>query len=268
MQILKDEWKSKWYEAVFKRHSRRQYNNINISDEDLTHLNKVSQQLNNKIDGVKIVVINQNHDEVFKGVVGSYGKIKGASAYAAFIGDMNDYNVHEKVGYIGESFILEATSLGVATCWVGGFFRKEMVSKHISINTNEQVLAVTPLGYAPTEYSFEEKLMSMFATGHKRKSIDELCVDKYNNDWPEWIKSALELGRLAPSAVNRQPWRFHVDNNSIKVSADSVKESYQISKRLDCGIAMVHIEVGAMKHGVKGRWQYLKHPDVAVFTIE
>jgi len=264
MQNLKNEW----YDAVFKRRSRRQYNAKNLSDEDITHLHEFSKELNTKIDGVKIEIINQNPDEVFKGIIGSYGKIKGAPAYAAFIGNTNDNNLQEKIGYIGESFILEATSIGVATCWVGGFFRKDMVTKHVYINENEQVLAVTPLGYSPTDYSFEEKMMSMFATGHKRKNIEELCVGGYNDNWPEWVKSALELGRLAPSAVNRQPWRFHVENNSIKVSSESANDSYQISKRLDCGIAMIHIEVGVMKHGVRGTWKFLNHPDVAVFIID
>jgi len=85
---------------------------------------------------------------VFKGAIGSYGKIKGAPAYVAFIGKLEDPNIQEKVGYIGECLILEATSMGLATCWVGGFFRPDVVSKHITIRQNERVLAVSPLGYA------------------------------------------------------------------------------------------------------------------------
>jgi hypothetical protein len=39
-----------------------------------------------------------------------------------------------------------------------------------------------------------------------------------------------------------------------------------ISKRLDCGIAMLHFELGALKSGVPGAWEPLDDPDVARFT--
>lgn len=264
MQIPED----KWYDAIFQRHSRRQFDRKPLTPEEVTYLVDFSQELNRNVDGARVEIVNQSPDDVLKGAIGSYGKIKGAPAYAAFVSNLENTNIQEKVGYIGECLILEATSMGLATCWVGGFFRPEAVRKHITISQNEHVLAVSPLGHASEQYSFEEKLMSGFASGHKRKNLELLCVEGYKIDWPDWVKSALEAGRLAPSAVNRQPWRFSVETNSIKISVDSVKDSYHISKRLDCGIAMVHIEVGARHHGVSGRWHYLHQPDVAIYIVE
>ena len=40
------------------------------------------------------------------------------------------------------------------------------------------------------------------------------------------------------------------------------------SKNLDCGIAMLHLEVGALKAGVSGSWEYLKGKEVARFLVE
>ena len=40
-----------------------------------------------------------------------------------------------------------------------------------------------------------------------------------------------------------------------------------VFKRLDCGVAMLHIEVAALDCGVRGRWEFLKAPKVARFTI-
>jgi hypothetical protein len=34
------------------------------------------------------------------------------------------------------------------------------------------------------------------------------------------MKLALEAARQAPSRVNRQPWRFHVENRSVTVAVD------------------------------------------------
>jgi hypothetical protein len=81
------------------------------------------------------------------------------------------------------------------------------------------------------------------------------------------MRSALQSARLAPSAVNRQPWRFYAEPDSITVSVNSLKQQYGISKRLCCGIAMLHIEVAALNYGVKGVWEFLNPPQVARFKI-
>jgi len=39
-----------------------------------------------------------------------------------------------------------------------------------------------------------------------------------------------------------------------------------VSKQLDCGIAMLHIEVAALNCGIRGNWQFLKAPQVARFS--
>jgi len=41
-----------------------------------------------------------------------------------------------------------------------------------------------------------------------------------------------------------------------------------VAKRLDCGIAMQHIELGALSQGIHGRWELLKKPQVARFVVE
>jgi hypothetical protein len=85
---------------------------------------------------------------------------------------------------------------------------------------------------------------------------------------PHWVKSALDAARLAPSAVNRQPWRFYIEPDSITVSMDNPSFNLGISKRLDCGIAMLHIEVAALDNMVKGEWQFLENPNVARYRVE
>lgn len=97
------------------------------------------------------------------------------------------------------------------------------------------------------------------------RTLESLCFTMPREPLPKWISSALEGARLAPSAVNRQPWRFSVEAGSIKISVDNDRDTYNLSKRLDCGIAMAHIEIGAAHEGVAGQWEYLASPDVARF---
>ncbi|MDW7673636.1 MAG: nitroreductase family protein [Bacillota bacterium] len=258
----------KWHEAIKKRRSRRQFIEKPIESGKINYLVEYCQQLNNWLGGgARAVVVTDNPEQAFKGLMGSYGKIKGAPAYVAFIGDSNDLNYQEKAGYLGEAFILEATNFGLASCWIGGFFKPEVVAEQIEIMPHEEVLAITPIGYVKKEYTFEEKLMAGFATTHKRKDLKELCQGLAESQWPKWVQFALEAARLAPSAVNRQPWRFTIEQNAIKVSIDNFKNISNISKRLDCGIAMLHLEAGAIAAGVTGTWTYLESKDVAVYCV-
>lgn len=212
----------------------------------------------------RAVLVDEPSDQVYRGFIGSYGKIENAPLYVAFIGDMDSSRVQEAVGYTGQGIILEATALGLGTCWVGGYYRPEAVKRQISIAKKERVLAVTPVGIPNDSFSFQEKLMTGFGYMHKRKRLKELVTGPLKQDW---MKTALEAARLAPSAVNRQPWRFSLGENTISIDLDKGRDTYKISRRLDCGIAMLHLELGARYSGVIGRWIF--PPDsIACFAGE
>jgi nitroreductase len=252
-----------WHEAIFSRRSRRKFKNIMLEKDKLDHLSSVCQKFR-PFPEARAVLVKEKSDQVYRGFIGSYGKIENAPAYIAFIGNMDSPHVQESVGYTGEGIILEATVLDLATCWVGGFFRPEAVNLQVPIAKNERVLAVTPVGYPQESYSFQEKLITGFGYMHKRKLLSELVTGKPKQ---EWMKAALEAARLAPSAVNRQPWRFVLGENSISVTIDKRRDTYKIARRLDCGIAMLHLELGARHSGESGRWIF--PPDsVACFIAD
>ncbi|MBS3976091.1 MAG: nitroreductase family protein [Syntrophomonadaceae bacterium] len=255
-----------WYKAIFRRKSRRQFIDKGIPAEVFQRLENACSGFR-PFAGVRAALVHRNAEEVFTGVIGSYGKIKGASAYIAFIGDMGDPFVQEKVGYFGEALILEATVLGLATCWVGGFFRAKTAARHVSCQNNEQVLAVTPVGYVDADKTNEEKIMSGFVSSYNRKPLDRLIINPLAPR-PEWAKAGLEAARLAPSAVNRQPWRFQLEEASVLFLTDRAPNITNISKRLDCGIAMLHFELGALSLGAKGKWEFLPPPEVARFFVD
>ncbi len=254
----------RWYEAIKERKSRRNYLEKPIARETLKELQECREEINQIFSEARIVIVEGNTEQIFKGFIGSYGSIKGAPAYAAFIGDTRDENINEKIGYCGECFILEATALGLGTCWVAGTYRPDRVEEELDLKEYEQLYSITPLGYVRNQYSLGEKITTRMVSSRQRKELDELCQDGYKQDWPQWIQSALQAARLAPSAINRQPWRFRVENDSIIVYKEG-KSRGKVALELDCGIAMLHIEVGALKEGKKGAWEFLKGPDVACF---
>jgi hypothetical protein len=110
--------------------------------------------------------------------------------------------------------------------------------------------------------------MTGYGLTHRRKPLEGMCSGLPAAEWPGWMRASLEAARVAPSAVNRQPWRFHVQPNSITLSMDNRPSfDFYISKRLDCGIAMLHIEVAALNEGVGGEWELLNDPQVGRFGV-
>ena len=110
--------------------------------------------------------------------------------------------------------------------------------------------------------------MTGFGWTHRRKPLSALVTGLNEAGCSSWILSALNAARLAPSAVNRQPWRFHVDSKSITISVSSLRRDYGVLKRLDCGIAMLHIELAALNSGIDGSWEFLERPNVAKYTAK
>jgi len=253
-----------WYPALFKRQSRRSFLPRLPEEEKVARLERVCREFR-PFSEVRVGLVKDKPGKVFKGIIGRYGKVTGAPHYMVFAGDMSAPRVQECAGYVGEAVILEATALGLGTCWVGGMFRPEAAAAHFPLGDREKVLSVTPVGYAEESYNTTEKLFKRFAKSAKRKSLNHLIINGHIHS--PWVGRALEAARLAPSAANRQPWRFSIGDDSITISIETARDSSFISRRLDCGIAMLHIELGALAAGVTGRWEFLDNPDVAKFVV-
>jgi hypothetical protein len=122
-------------------------------------------------------------------------------------------------------------------------------------------------------------VLKRFVGAHKRKAVEEIAPGFDPELWPAWAAEGVRLARAAPSAVNRQPWRFELEaasavatptanpTGAVIVSAATKGGEGNISRRLDCGIAMLHFEVGARLMGAHGRWEVLEAPQVARYRV-
>lgn len=108
-----------WYKAIFTRRSRRIYKKLGVPLEKLDRLVSICQNFQ-PYPEARAVLIDHPSEHVYRGFMGSYGKILNAPGYIAFIGNMNSSRVQEAVGFTGQGIVLEATAMGLGTCWVGG----------------------------------------------------------------------------------------------------------------------------------------------------
>ena len=196
----------RWYQAIARRRSRRRFDGQPLPEEAEKRLAAMCEEFRPFPDA-RAEFISRAADLVLKGAVGNYGKVKGARAFIALVGNMESVHAQERAGYTGEGIVLEAVAMGLDTCWVGGLFRQDLAASLADIHDREQVLAVIPVGHALQDWSLEERLMTGFGRTHKRKPPEALLQDREGHV-SSWLEAAIEAARLAPSAVNRQPWRL------------------------------------------------------------
>ncbi len=242
---------AEWFAAVSKRRSRRTYDGHHVDARLLDTLAEACEGFRPYPDA-RVELIPDPGADVFTGIMGSYGKVSGAPHVLVVIADTASRESQQHAGYAGEAAILEATVLGLDTCWVGGFFDQRKATALVELTPTERIVAVSPVGHATAAMSGTDKTMRGMAGSHRRKPLEQIAEGVAA--WPAWAQAAAECARLAPSAVNRQPWRLRLDDTALVVARDNALETPKVTKSLDCGIAMLHAELGARSVGTHGRW--------------
>jgi len=186
-------------------------------------------------------------DNIFTGIIGSYGKIRGASGVIALIVPDNSGQMGLlEAGYLGEQYVLRATALGLATCWVCGTFKYKTLMGRLSIGPNDKLVGLIAVGYAAAAKPKTPWLLHRII---KRKSLEQIATGELLAG-DEWLKQAIEAVRIAPSAVNFQPWQLSGSVDRVVLSPSRSGAFVYV----DLGIAMLHFAVSASNSGKSGQW--------------
>lgn len=209
---------------------------------------------------VRFKVIKTKENTTGKNL-GTYGVIKGVDTYIGAVVEKGPMAM-ENLGYEMEELILYATSLGLGTCWLGGTFNKSGFAKAMEVKENEIFTIISPIGYKSEEIRFVDKIFRK-GKGDRRKEWVELFYLKdfftpLDKDADIGImKDVFENVRLAPSAMNKQPWRVVLDGKQVhffKVGKQSqaAKDAHLDLSDIDMGIALAHFDLSCKEKGVEG----------------
>lgn len=200
--------------------------------------------------------------------LGTYGIIKGAQTFLGVTVE-NDDMAMAATGYLFEKLVLYAAHLGLGTCWMGGTFNRSEFSAAMQIKDNELFPIISPIGYPAEKRRMTEKILRKVGKSDQRKAWEELF---YENDFETPLSRAsageyafpLEMLRLAPSAVNKQPWRILLRDGAFhfyeaKDAQREEKAAYDI-QQLDVGIAACHFHLAAEEASLPGAFQKLPAP--------
>ena len=248
------------FAAIANRKSVRRYQNIAIGEVAREAL--LSLQSLRKLDRVpcrvEFVEGELPLDDLFTGILGSYGKIMGARALLCLIVPASDIEAGKmEAGYLGQQYVLRATALGLGSCWVGGTFNYKKLMAHLSLGPDEAVAAVIALGWPKEGPDAVGKVLHSLV---RRKELGGIA-SKALLAGPCWLKEALRAVLAAPSAINLQPWYFTGSTAAVELRS-SRNGTFT---PMDLGIAMLHFEIAAEAQGCRGRWHCEKN--VQIFFV-
>lgn len=213
------------YDVIFKRKSIRKYDNSPL-DEGV--LNRISEELNNLTplyDDIKTDVKIISGDDV------KLRSMKQAPHYLAIFSE-NKESYLTNLGFMLQQMDLLFSASGIGSCWQGIPSPKGHVLKSSDLN----FIILIAFGM-PTEPLHREDTSEF-----KRKSLENI-TDIEDAD------ELLEPVRLAPSAINSQPWFFTGTKDMILAYSNKPNflKAVFVNKYIpiDVGIAIYHLKVSA-----------------------
>ena len=247
-------------EIIKSRHSVRTYENNELPKDVLNKVKTYIDEINNSkgIFGNKIRInLIEKNDKNKEIKLGTYGVIKGANYYLTAAYDKSDGKGLYDIGYLLEKVVLYCTDLGLGTVWLGGTFNKSKFAEVINLKDNESLSIVCPFGIEADKKTLVAKMFGV--NTNKRKDFTSLFF-KDNFDTTLSYEETGEYGevleniRLAPSALNKQPWRIVKEDKNLHIYSDG---KIDINK-VDIGIALCHLELTASEKGLNGKFEILK----------
>lgn len=240
------------FETIRQRRSVRTFEKKKIDNSVLEELKEYAKQIENPWN-IEVRYVFMDAEEC--GL--SSPVLSGEPMYIAALVDKTDH-AEEAAGYAFEKLMLKAVSMGLGTVWIGGTMKRELFETACGKTDHERMPCITPLGI-PAKMSFKEKMMRKGVGADTRMKSEKLFFAE-DMDHPLKadsmdIHDALEAVRLAPSAVNKQPWRIILKDGLYhfyeKHAKGYISDAVGDMQRIDMGIAVAHFDLVLNERGLQ-----------------
>ncbi|MCC0644554.1 MULTISPECIES: nitroreductase family protein [unclassified Clostridioides] len=246
---------------ILNRKSVREYKKTDIKEEYLSEIKKYSESCKKLVPEIEVDIRVMNRSEVFDNldkIAGYKGNMIDAPSYIIILSEVKD-NYIENSGYIGENIIFKVTDLGIGSCWVTFEDSKKVLDK-LGIDSDKEVTGIIAIGYG--ENASNTKVLNATKTGENYSKSDMQVVSDnsssrlgveevvYMDEWgnnantnileERALLDAFHYARLAPSTLNRQPWRFIVDGGVVVLAVRKDGHTNLYEEKIDIGIVMLY----------------------------
>lgn len=250
--------------VIRERRSVRTFNGRALRAEDVEKLNDYIRKIENPYEiPVEFKLLDAKKNGLSSPVIAGAEQYIGAKVKRM-------PHAEEAFGYSFEMMVLCAQSLGIGTTWIGGTMDRAAFEHAMALGADEMMPCASPLGYPAEKMSLREAMMRRGVKADTRFLFGELFFSTdgtpLTRERAGELAEALELVRLAPSAVNKQPWRVFADGNAAHFYEKKNKgfdaEKTGDLQKVDVGIALCHFALGAQEAGWELRFS-LDDPKIA-----
>lgn len=213
-------------EYVYQRKSVRRYSETKLTEEELEKVKSYISQLKPLIPEIKTSFEIVPCKDTNCGFNAEYCLLAYGEPSNLWL---------TNIGYMLEQLDLYLVSLGIGACWFGMGKVEERVKDGL-----------------------EFAIMMSFGKydGETRKSADDFSRDDADDFWSGMSDAKLgEIVRLAPSAVNSQPWRVEQIDNKLAVYRQKGKipilsaNLYKHFNKIDMGIFLCYLDIALENEG-------------------
>jgi hypothetical protein len=241
--------------------SVRDYKKISVSESILYEIKHSYEKGKKLIDDIEIDVLIKNREEIYeqlKGIAGYNEKMIEAPHYIVILSEEKEYFI-ENTGYIGQGLILKAFESGVNSCWIT-FDDGDEIKEKLRIDSEKKLTALIALGYddnktkAVNETNLDynpSKANVVVAEDNVATRID-ISRLVFIKEWGKYadtddlsgrgLLDAFNYARLAPSTLNRQPWRFIIDDGIVVLTIRRDADINKYQEKIDTGAVMLYFE--------------------------
>lgn len=209
------------------------------------------------------------------------GNLSGAAGYSGFMVDAPCYLVlmsenapHalENAGYMGEDMVLKLTELGLESCWLT-ITDAALLKQRLHTDSALTPLCLIAFGYEKPEPGNLRLDIKSPSTIHMKQRNGQIAPKLFVEDavyggaWGQpsdlasWeadsdLYRAFIAACCAPSALNRQPYRFILDHDIVSLALIPDELTTPENAGLNAGIVMHHFASVLSQHvNHPGRWQ-------------
>ncbi len=214
------------YQAIFKRKSVRNYEKRQLDAVALSEIDAFLKTIRPMVPGIMTemrIIDSSKVNGMFK---------VDAPHFLAFFSEVKEGHL-TNAGFMLQQVDLHLSSSGIGSCWQGG---PKPVKGVVGPTGLEFIIALA---------------FGRPAEGHQRSDVSEFKREPMAKiTSTQGSDPYLEAARLAPSAMNNQPWYF--SRNDGMIEAFSAK-SLMLKKmnHISLGIALCHIWLAALHDGKK-----------------
>lgn len=212
-------------ETIYKRQSHRDYYQNAIDEETLEAVKEFILNAKPLYPDIKTtsLIIGSEH-------VSNMAGWKAPNYIAIYSEKKEGYLTN--VGFIYQQVDLFLQSIGLGSVWLGmGKYKPDLEEIRDITQNGEQFVILIAFGQVKSELYRE---LSDF----KRKSLNEIS---------DSIDRELEVARLAPSAINSQPWYFVNEGEYYSIYCEKLnfikRKILGNLNKIDIGIALAHMYV-------------------------